>query len=69
MKPLNTIIVAILVFFIAISLYVYQQSHLKAALWTFGFYYIVWEMMVSKFMQIDRHGDLSDADDGNRSGG
>lgn len=68
MKPLNTIIVAMLVFFIAISLYVYQQSHLKVALWTLGFYYIVWEMMVSQLMRIDRHGNLGDADDGNRSG-
>lgn len=54
MRPLNIIIISLLAVFLGITLYIYHSSHLKAALWTFAFYYIVWEMMVAQLTRIDR---------------
>lgn len=64
MKPINTIIIVMLAVFIGITLYVYHSSHLKAALWTFAFYYCVWELMVFQFKRIDRGQDPSELDEG-----
>ena len=64
MKPINTIIIVMLAVFIGITFYVYHSSHLRAALWTFAVYYIVWELMVFQFKRIDRGEDPSEFDEG-----